>query len=83
MNQLKMKHLKKLDFSSPLGLENIRLDFNGIYWKAYEKKPGFYLGEGHLIPYEVDYLRNKGYALPWMNLSVQDMVDYGWIKLKE
>ena len=31
----------------------------------------------------VDYLRSKGYALPWMDLSVEDLVKYGWIKLKE
>lgn len=30
-----------------------------------------------------DYLRSKGYALPWMDLSVEDLVEYGWIKLKE
>lgn len=28
-----------------------------------------------------DYLRFKGYALPWMGLSIQDLVLYGWIKL--
>ena len=32
---------------------------------------------------ECDYLRSKGYALPWMDLSVEDLVKYGWIKLKE
>lgn len=30
-----------------------------------------------------DYLRSKGYALPWMDLSVEDLVEYGWIKLKD
>ncbi|MDR4892247.1 MULTISPECIES: hypothetical protein [unclassified Chryseobacterium] len=30
-----------------------------------------------------DYLRSKGYALPWMGLSVEKMIEYGWIKLKE
>lgn len=30
-----------------------------------------------------DYLRSKGYALPWMGLSVETLVNYGWIKLKE
>ena len=30
-----------------------------------------------------DYLRSKGYALPWMDLSVEDLIEYGWIKLKE
>ena len=31
----------------------------------------------------LDYLRSKGYALPWMDLSVEDLVEYGWVKLKE
>ena len=30
-----------------------------------------------------DYLRLKCYALPWMDLSVEDLVEYGWVKLKE
>lgn len=31
----------------------------------------------------VDYLRSKGYALPWMGLSVEKQIEYGWIKLAE
>lgn len=31
----------------------------------------------------VDYLRSKGYALPWMGLSIEKLVEYGWVKLKE
>jgi len=30
-----------------------------------------------------DYLRSKGYALPWMGLSVGEMVEASWIKLQE
>ena len=30
-----------------------------------------------------DYLHSKGYALPWMDLSVEDLIEYGWIKLEE
>jgi hypothetical protein len=30
-----------------------------------------------------DYLRSKGYALPWMGLSVDELVEYGWVKLKD
>lgn len=33
--------------------------------------------------YGYDYLRSKGYALPWMGLSVEEMVEAGWIKLIE
>lgn len=37
----------------------------------------------HLIDLEqCDYLRSKGYALPYMGLSVETLVEYGWIKLK-
>lgn len=38
----------------------------------------------HILTYKiVDYLRSKGYALPWMGLSVEEMIDAGWIKLIE
>lgn len=30
----------------------------------------------------LDFLRSKGYTLPWMGLSVEKLVEYGWIKLK-
>ncbi|MDV3750634.1 hypothetical protein CMU19_04405 [Elizabethkingia anophelis] len=32
---------------------------------------------------ELDYLRSKGYALPWMGLSVEKLIKYGWVKLKK
>lgn len=28
-----------------------------------------------------DYLRSKGYALPWMGLSVEKQIEYNWIQL--
>jgi hypothetical protein len=31
----------------------------------------------------IDNLRSKGYALPWMGLSVDEMIEAGWIKLTE
>ncbi len=36
-----------------------------------------------LKSYEADYLRSKGYAVPWMDLSVDDLVEYGWVKIVE
>jgi len=30
-----------------------------------------------------DYLRSKGYALPWMGLSVEKQIEYGWVKLEK
>lgn len=31
----------------------------------------------------VDYLRSKGYAIPYLDLSVEDLIEYGWIKLND
>ena len=30
-----------------------------------------------------DYLRSKGYALPFHDLSINELIEYGWIKIKE
>lgn len=29
----------------------------------------------------IDYLRSRGYALPFMGTSVEKLIEYGWIKL--
>lgn len=29
----------------------------------------------------IDFLRYKGYAVPYMGLSLEEMAEYGWIKL--
>lgn len=45
-------------------------------------------GKGHVLPSRpcrsdvCDYLRSKGYAMPYMGLSVEKLVEYNWIKLK-
>lgn len=28
-----------------------------------------------------DYLRSKGYCLPWMGLSCEALIEYGWVKI--
>lgn len=30
-----------------------------------------------------DYLRSRGYALPWMGISVEKQIEAGWVKLEE
>jgi len=34
-------------------------------------------------PQLIDYLRSKGYALPFNGLSVEKQIEYGWIKQRE
>jgi len=40
--------------------------------------------EVHIIydRFASDYLRSKGYALPYLDLSVEQQIEYNWIKLK-
>lgn len=30
-----------------------------------------------------DFLRSKGYTLPWLDTTVEQQIEFGWIKLKE
>lgn len=30
----------------------------------------------------VEYMRSKGYAMPWRGVTVKKQIEYGWIKLK-
>ena|SRR5690606_29772386 len=43
-----------------------------------------YKGESNsqMVGVCIDYLRSRGYALPFMGLSVEELVNRGWVKLK-
>jgi hypothetical protein len=62
-------------------------DFLEVMWKIFPfqprssfKKGGIYMD--HLNVNQCDYLRSKGYALPFMEVSVEKLVEYGWVRLK-
>ncbi len=40
-----------------------------------------YKAIGFLEQSEADYLRSKGYALPFMEYSVEDLISFGWVRL--
>ena len=40
-----------------------------------------YKSIGFLEQSEVDFLRSKGYAVPFMGYSVEDLVSFGWVRL--
>lgn len=66
----------------------IKIDFdvneNEIFfeWDHIHSK-GIGVEQRHLpnAIYVYDFLRSRGYVLPWMGLSVDEMVEAGWIKL--
>ncbi len=40
-----------------------------------------YKSIGFLEQSEVDFLRSKGYAVPYMEYSVDDLISFGWVRL--
>jgi len=48
-----------------------------------EHVKGFIFNDNHLLSSYADYLRSRGYALPYLDASVEDLVKMGWVKLKE
>lgn len=42
-----------------------------------------FLYKFQLQPEYIDFLRLRGYAVPWAGLSVEQLIEYGWIKLTE
>lgn len=30
----------------------------------------------------IDYLRSRGYVLPWLDTTLEKQIEYGWVKLK-
>lgn len=62
-----------------ISLDDISANYKGSKEEAVE----FYQNPFDLNYTEVDYLRSRGYALPWMGLSVEELVQAGWIRLVE
>lgn len=66
-------HINSYSQEFTLLFENCSIYFNDF--DTYSANTGI----DYLSAY--DFLRSKGYALPWMGLSVEEMVQAGWIKL--
>ena len=49
----------------------------------WEAKRMFGHAIGGLSLKDFDYLRDKGYALPWRGISVKKQIEYGWITIKK
>ena len=55
----------------------------GTYDKASFNDLGYNTPSGpqHYAIDSVDFLRSKGYAMRWMGVSVETLVEWGWVKL--
>ena len=74
---LKLKPLSKITNEDAISM------YRGLE-RNYESANQFledYKSIGFLEQSEVDFLRSKGYAVPFMGYSVDDLVKIGWVQL--
>ncbi len=66
-------------------MENISDDdHNMLMCKRFPFQPKYKRGKfyfDHLNINQADYLRSKGYALPFNDTTVETLIKYGWVKL--
>ena len=74
---IKLKRLEKITDEDAMSM------FRGIERNYSDAKQFLddYKSIGFLEQSEVDFLRSKGYAVPFMNYSVEDLVSFGWVRL--
>jgi hypothetical protein len=86
LTPIKLKPLSKISDEDAVGIPSIpnrtTLELLDYFCKKDHLVACEYL-LGSLTPQDYDYLRSRGYALPWMGISVEKMIEAGWIKLEE
>ena len=72
-------HLKDISSFTEGDRYNLSItDFQSLDDKGYILRHG---RRDYFTGYDVDFLRSKGYAITFMGLSVEEQIEYGWIKL--
>lgn len=61
---------------------SVDIDYDGIISKCVNDSDEMYRYNENIV-HGIDYLRSKGYALPWMGISVKELVEMGWMELIE
>lgn len=84
LSEITNKDMEQIGFILPESTDGTcKLEFvfgYNSHWKLYFN--GKFHHEGFLLPKNIDYLRFKGYALPFRNYSVEDLIKEKVLKLK-
>lgn len=76
LSKITKKDLEKIGFGN-IGDKKVSFVFDNYNYN-WTSSFGSY---GTLILKDIDYLRSKGYALPFMKYSVDKLVELGWVRL--
>lgn len=86
LGYLKLKLLSEITENdlSNIGFGNIGEKKVTIYPNSSERQWFSSCGNmGYLMLDHFDYLRSKGYALPYNGITVDEQIEYGWIKINK
>jgi hypothetical protein len=76
LSKITKKDLEKIGFEN-IGDKKISFVFDN-YNYSWTSSCG---KNGTLILKDIDYLRSKGYAVPFMEYSLNELVELGWVRL--
>ena len=72
---LELKHLSKVsDEDARKVCESLNIISSDYPWSV---------NIATLNQFSFDYLRSKGYALDWLEFSVEEMIEAGWVRLAQ
>lgn len=66
-----------------VNIKSIKTDYNGFWVRFLGNEHTKWVFFNELYQPEIDYIRSKGYALPWNGITIEEMIEFEWIKLKE
>lgn len=83
LSSISDEELNRIEFGG--ALDQITVEFfpdnYNNHWVV-KDVDGLEVGAGYLCCKDFDYLRSRGYALPYMGVSPDTLVEWGWVKLK-
>lgn len=72
----------RIDFKNRTHNSDFTLWFDGEIIPDPDEEGEYPDGFGPLfVLFVYDFLRSRGFAIPWWDLSVDDLVEYGWVRL--
>ena len=83
LSQISEEDMISIGFDIQAPFEDVNIKF---YFERFDTHWHLYYNgisaDGYLLLEDYDFLRSKGYALPYMGITIEEMVDAKWIKLK-
>jgi len=76
-----IKHWAYLIFDSEFEIKDIYQNANGVWVIINKNEVPFFIQPNDCNMKQIDYLRSRGYVVPFMEYSIEDLVRLGWVRV--